>query len=539
MELATLRPMTPPAADATRPPVEKEARLRLLNDLTASLNLGRSVEEIFDLVYSRLQPLVPYHRMAIAVTDEKRQKLAIIAVRSDGKMVLGKGYAGEIAGSSLAPLLREGRVRILNDLQDYLQRKPQSESTRLIVREGMRSSLTLPLVVQGEPVGVMFFSNRAAQAYRPEHEEILRAIVGHVAIAVERTRLLDTLRERTEYLESLLQNSADAIIVEDREGRIRTWNEGARRMYGFAAEEIVGGPLERLVPRDLLDSGELDRLRARVEAEAFVKDYETARLTRDGRRIAVNLTSTLMRSRQGRIVGRSIIERDVTHVKRLQQELINSQSLAAVGELAATVAHEIKNPLAGISGAIQVLREAIPAESGRREIVTEILAQIARLDNTVRDLLTYSRPATPVRQEVELGEMLVRPWALLSQQDGAGQVRFTVEGAEGIRVPVDPSLFQQVWLNLYQNAVEAMPKGGELSVRVRGAGPVEVEVRDSGSGIEAGHLAKMFRPFFSTKTRGTGLGLAITKKIVEAHGGSIRVESEPKKGTSVRVEIPR
>jgi len=227
------------------------------------------------------------------------------------------------------------------------------------------------------------------------------------------------------------------------------------------------------------------------------------------------------------------------NLKALQEELVKSQSLAAVGELAATVAHEIKNPLAGISGAIQVLADAIPAADPRRDVVGEILEQIQRLDNTVRELLTFARPTTPALQEIDLGETLRRAWALLAQQPDAEGVTFTAEGADGLRLRADPVLLHQVWVNLFQNAMEAMPRGGELRVRAADGPLVCVQIADSGGGVEPAHVPNLFRPFFSTKSRGTGLGLAISRKIIEAHGGTIRMESAPRRGATVTLEIPR
>jgi PAS domain S-box-containing protein len=512
---------------------------QLLGDITHQINLGTPSDHIFDLIYERLAEFVPYDRVAVALADERRERLHITIAKSNGKMVLGRGYSGVLAGSSLEPLLVKGAIRVINDLQEYLADHPDSESTRLIVKEGMRSSLTLPLLSSGRPVGVMFFSSRQTHAYRPEHEEFLRGIVGHMAILVERSRLQDVLRERTEYLENILQNSVDAIIVEDREGRIRTWNEGARRIYGYTSDEIVGRPLEVLVPPEPARAKELAEVRRRVEAEGFVKDFETEGVTRDGRRVVVNISSTVLRNKSGRLVGRSIVQRDVTVVKRMQEDLVRSQSLAAVGEMAATVAHEIKNPLAGISGAIQVLADAMPPGDGRRDIVKEVLDQITRLDRTVRDLLTYSRPATPQRDELDLGESIGRAWALLAPQPQAAAIRFLLEGGHGVRVSADAQLLHQVWVNLFQNAIEAMGRGGELRVVVRSGDPVRVEVRDSGDGIDPAHAERLFRPFFSTKTRGTGLGLAISKKIIEAHAGRIGCESRPGKGTTFTVEISR
>ncbi len=512
---------------------------QLLNEITRELNLGATLEEIFSHLYERLRDYVPYHRIAIALLDGKRENLSILAGRSDDRMLLSKGYTDAIEGTSLEPLLREGRTRILNDLEEHLRRNPGSEATRLIVKEGMRSSLTLPLLVDGKPIGVMFFSSRDRDVYTPAHEEFLRGIVDHVAVAVERTSLLDALREKTEYVESILNGSAEAIIVESSDGRIRTWNEGARRIYGYGPEEAIGRPLEMLLPEDLARSGAMDSVRDRVRAEGFVKDDEGVHLTRDGRRIWVSQTSTLLRDREGKAIGRSIVQRDVTQLRKLQEDLVHTRSLAAVGELAATVAHEIKNPLAGISGAIQVLADAMPPDDPRREVIRQIIDQIRRLDNTVRDLLSFARPATPSLRDVDLEEGLRRAWALLASQPGAARVRFSIEGAEGIRARWDPQLMHQVWLNLFQNALEAMPQGGTLRARASRGSDLRIEVRDTGGGIDGPVLEKMFRPFFSTKTRGTGLGLAISRRIVEAHGGWIRVESAPGRGTSFFVEIPQ
>ena len=513
--------------------------IQLLNDITQGIYLGNTLEEVFGLIYDRLREFVPYNRIAIAVVDDRKEALSILAARSDGKMVLNKGYMGRIRGSSLEPLIREGKTRVINDLQGYLERKPGSESTRLIVKEGMRSNLTLPLYVQGQIAGVMFFSSRQADAYKPEHEAFLKNIVGHMALALEKSRLKDALREKGDYLENVLQNSADAIVVCDTQNRISTWNEGARRMFGYEPDEILGRDYSVFVPAEVVASGEALRIKDLVERDGFLKDHECVRMTKDGRRLTVSVTSTLLRDARGKAIGRTSIVRDVTHLKELQHELVTSQSLAAVGELAATGAHEIKNPLAGISGAIQVLRDGFEPDDRRREVVAEVLEQITRLDNTVRDLLMFARPAIPMLQEVDLAQSLERTWGLLSQQPGAAEVSFRVEGAEGTNLRGDPQLLHQVWVNLFQNAVEAMPRGGTLLVRVSGRGPVRVEVRDDGHGIDRAGLARLFKPFFTTKTRGTGLGLAISKKIVEAHRGRVWAESEPRKGTSVFVEIPR
>jgi PAS domain S-box-containing protein len=341
-------------------------QIQLLEAITRKINLGASLEETFDLIFDRLHAFVPYNRIAVAVTDEARERLSIIAAKSDGKVVLGRGYSGVVTGSSLEPLIREDRIRVINDLQDYLEKKPSSDSTRLIVREGMKASLTLPLMIDGQPVGVMFFSSRVSGIYKPEHVEFLRNIVGHMAIAVERARLMDGLRERTEFLENILQNTLDGIVVVDGQNRIKTWNEGARSIFGYSAAEAIGQPLDLLLRDEDLGTGEAMRLEETLAKDGLVRRFETGMRKKSGDPVLVEISATYLKDKKGRPIGRSCVIRDVTDVKSMQQELVRTQSLAVVGELAATVAHEIKNPLAGISGAIQILAEGMPKNDGRQ-----------------------------------------------------------------------------------------------------------------------------------------------------------------------------
>ena len=181
----------------------------------------------------------------------------------------------------------------------------------------------------------------------------------------------------------------------------------------------------------------------------------------------------------------------------------------------------------------------MPKGDGRREVVGEILDQVHRLDRTVRDLMNFARPIAPVRQAQNLAESLQGAWSLLAPQSEAKGIRFILDAAPAAELRADPQLIRQVWINLFLNAIEAIPKGGEVVTRVQEGEKVRIEVQDSGNGIDAATIEKIWRPFFTTKTRGTGLGLPLVRKIVEAHGGRIWCESEPSKRTSFFVEIPR
>lgn len=519
-------------ADPTR--VQSDSMLELLRDLTEAINAGKNLDEILDTVYERLRSHIPYDRIGVALVDAVRNRLVLVAVRTQGPTALRVGYTGPIQGSTLERILTTGRPRILNDLEEYLREKPESASTRLMIQEGMRSSLTLPLIVRGRPVGVMFFSSRAPGVYRDEHVGFLRLISGHLAITVEKTLLLKELKDKSDYLENLLRNSADAIVVFDRDNVIRSWNRGAERIFGHTEAEVVGKHASILDPPE--SPGDVDRLARLVAERGYVQGYETSRMTKDGRRLEVSVTSTAIFDEHGRYAGRSAILRDLTPIRRLQEEIAEKRSLAAVGELAASVAHEIKNPLAGISGAVQILARSFPPGDRRRTISQELLQQVARLDATVRDLLIYARPWRPTPAPVDLSELV-----------GTVLGRLPLDGIRVLRdlpdrcvIEGDSALLEHMFVNLFQNAADAMPQGGALTVRVReNGGHARVEIADTGIGISAAHRERLFKPFFSTKARGTGLGLAISKKVIDAHRGSIEIESEPGRGTLVRVTLPR
>lgn len=225
---------------------------------------------------------------------------------------------------------------------------------------------------------------------------------------------------------------------------------------------------------------------------------------------------------------------------RYEERLSESEHLATIGRLAATLAHEIKNPLAGISGAIQVFGAELDDNHPHKEVITEVMRQIDRLDAAVRDLLVFARPKPPVRRVQNLSEVVERALLLLRREPTCRTLAIHCEGLDRrIDIAVDETQIQQVMTNLLLNAAHACGPRGQVWCRLaqlpRSA---RIEVEDDGVGIKPDLLDKVFEPFFTTKARGTGLGLAICKRIVETHGGSIRLDSTPGKGTRISIELP-
>lgn len=225
---------------------------------------------------------------------------------------------------------------------------------------------------------------------------------------------------------------------------------------------------------------------------------------------------------------------------QMQVRLAESEHLANVGQLAATLAHEIKNPLTGISGAIQVIGSSLPPGSPHKEVIGEVLSEIDRLDATARDLLIYARPKPPLRKKRQVGPLLQDTLMLLRQEPAVHGLLIHCDGLEcAAEALLDETQFRQVVSNLLLNAAHACEKGGEVTFRVSSqVGMVRVEVIDTGIGMPADAVLHAFEPFYTTKAKGTGLGLSICKWIVESHGGKIRLESEPDQGTTVTIELP-
>lgn len=233
-----------------------------------------------------------------------------------------------------------------------------------------------------------------------------------------------------------------------------------------------------------------------------------------------------------------LLQQEVRQAHFKQMERMDR--LASVGEMAAGIAHEIRNPLAGISGAITVMADDLPSDDARQPILREVLQQIRRLDKTVTDLLYYARPGDPEFTKCDINELISKTLFFVSQHPEARNVHRTEELTRDLpAVEVDSTQVQQILLNLLLNAIQAMPKGGTLRVGTEQAeGHIRVAISDSGSGIPEEEREKIFTPFFTTKARGTGLGLSICRRLVEQQGGAIEVQDTPGGGTTMVLSLP-
>jgi len=368
---------------------------------------------------------------------------------------------------------------------------------------------------------------------------------GTIAVAHDLTeirRLEDDLAVKNRFMANILRDSADAIITMDADDVVTSWNKGAESIFGYSAGEMIGHPVDILIPPELRDIRELESISRKFRAQGAVRNYQTERITKDGRRIQVIFTRTAIRDDSGKLIGSSSVLKDVTSFRTLEKQLADAEHLATLGELSAGLAHEIKNPLAGIKGAIDVIRDSLPPADVHRDILGDVLHEVNRIDQIVRDLLGYAKPKPPAHSPIDLPTLAQRTIAIAraAPKHGSISIRLTLQA----RIPDftgDETQLEQVLVNLLLNAQNAMPSGGRIEVILDydlPAKTIRIEVKDDGPGIPEEIQARVFQPFFTTRTDGTGLGLATCLKNVHYHGGSIEVRSKPGHGTTFSIAIP-
>ncbi|MEZ4279312.1 MAG: ATP-binding protein [Myxococcota bacterium] len=382
------------------------------------------------------------------------------------------------------------------------------------------------------------------------------------AALVRKTSDLEQLRDLHRLI---VESIASGLATIDSAGRVTSFNPEAERITGVSAAEASGRPIEELIPgaSAVIGMGESgERRPARSGRDRIA--YRNAR----GEELFVGLATSRLVGSEGEPLGRVVIFQDVTSVVSMEQELRRSERLAAVGEMAARMAHEIRNPLASISGSVQLLQGSQTAPTGdpaQGRLMGIVVREVDRLNDLIGDFLRYSRPAPLALESVRLAD-LVREIAGVAEGRSADDLTLRFELDDSVVVRADPAQLKGAVWNLWNNALEAMGGKGELRVRVRraeagvssqderlpGRNAPEVreagdarpeargvlEVEDTGPGMSAELQDRIFEPFFTTKQDGTGLGLATVQRIVEQHGGGIEISSEVGRGTTFRVLLP-
>ena len=353
-----------------------------------------------------------------------------------------------------------------------------------------------------------------------------------------RAKLEEQLRGSEARWRSIVESAVDGIVVIDAYGRIEAFNPAAERLFGYAEADVVNRNVNMLMPAPY--HAEHDGYLARYLATGVQKiigiGREVTGLRKDGATFPVHLSVGEMTvAGERKFTG---ILHDLSARVRIEQQLREQSTLARLGEMAAVIAHEVKNPLAGIRGAIQIIGGRLPQGSKDAVIAKEIIGRIDALNEMMKDMLMFARPPSLRPGPVELDRLVARTANLLSSDPVFKDVRVEVKGSAP-PIAADAELLQIVFQNLLVNGAHAMQGHGTIQISVKAVdSSCEIAFSDAGPGIPPEILDKIFTPFFTTKSRGSGLGLPTAKRLVEAHHGQIGITCPPSGGTTVTIHLP-
>jgi two-component system NtrC family sensor kinase len=389
-----------------------------------------------------------------------------------------------------------------------------------------------------------------ATAYR----NYARQIVGYEGVCIDQSQIVSMekeLKEANDFLNNVIRSSPDAIIGADMQGTIFTWNQGAEETLGYSTEEVV----DKMDVRELYTGDDAYEVMKHMRSPEYggpgkLRSFPMNFLDRQGTPVEGNLSANLIYDESGKEMAsvgffvdlgeRLEMERKL---HRTQEQLLQSEKLAAMGRLTSQLAHELNNPLYGIMNTLELMKTEIPPTNKRRKLLEMALSECVRLADMLRKTLSFSKPDQEHRCTVDINTILDEILLLHEKQLREIDIKLDTDLADGLEpVLASKNQLRQVFLNLISNAKDAMPDGGNLTISTQGDGKqVVVRVADTGIGIKPENMDKIFETFFTTKTdtvKGVGLGLSVCYGFIKDHGGDIKVESKPGVGTTFMVILP-
>ncbi len=494
-----------------------------------------------------LDPTRALERFVDAASDIAQADGAAIGLLGDdgrvrvpvarGALMRLAGWHGSASGSAIERVIRSGSPWIVADTATGagLAAAPIFPDADI----EMRSGAVLPISRRGERIGAVALIRLDANPFTEVTIGRVHAMTDLLNIALENAELVETLRRAEWRFRTLFRSAPDAVFTVLNSGRIREANVAASEILGLDTVRMVGRRLSELADKD--DRARLDEALAATFEGRPARLEMTFRGAPGGPSRVVSLAASLLPEADPPSV--LVVARDVTAEREMRGRLMESDRLAAVGELVAGVAHEVNNPLSSISAYAQLLLRDPAIEGPQREQVEVIRSETTRAAQVVKDLLAFARRSEPRHEPLDLNLVVARTVRMRSYQLSSHRV--TLDQALDENLPAvigDARQLQQVCLNLVTNATQAMgDRGGTLTIATRSAGGnVILEVSDTGSGIPAEVRARIFEPFFTTKKEGegTGLGLSVSYGIVTAHRGRIEMAATSDRGTTFRVQLP-
>jgi len=359
------------------------------------------------------------------------------------------------------------------------------------------------------------------------------------------------IKRQESYLEILVDSSIDAFIATDMKGRITLFSKGAENIFGHKAEEVQGTAISNFYVKGMNEAKKIMKI---LYETGILRNYETEMFVKNGKRVNMNLSVSLLKNNKGELIGTLGIGKDFTEFKRIERQIQQSEKMATVGELAAGIAHEVGTPLNVILGTAEYLMMEIDEDDPKTEDLKVITSQAEHIAKLIRQLLKFSRYNQPEFKSININTLIEDVLKLTDHRttkEKIKEIKVVTDLQQDIPLIVgDHNQLQQVIINMIVNALHAMDQGGTLSISTtldessisveNGNRFAEISISDTGCGIPPQNIQKIFNPFFTTKDidKGTGLGLTVSHRIIEDHNGTIEVKSKIDEGTRFTVRLP-
>ena len=516
---------------------------RTLVEFARDLNSETDLRAMLSAVVDRLAHTLRVDRVAVFLASENADDLEKFFLAKS----FGIGSAGELDLDFLGRLTdqRSPAHLFFENTHNVLNASPAAQAA--IAK--LELNYYIPCRVQNRTIAVLGMGKTVDSDYlSSEDVELLETLSGYIGIAIQNARLYASLQQRAaayerlkEFNENIVESISVGVLAVDLADRVESWNSQMEVMYATPRAQALGRSLSNLFPAEFVQ--EYYRIRQSPGIHNF---YKFRLETPAGETRVANIAIAPLVTRQFEVVGRIIIVDDISERLELESQLSQAEKMSSIGLLAAGVAHEVNTPLAVISSYTQMLAKHLQGDEKRSAILEKITQQTFRASEIVNSLLNFSRTSGSEFQILDLNKVIQDTLTLLEHQFKTSRVH--VESELYSQLPSimgNSGKLQQVFLNLFLNAKDAMPNGGTLRVSTSNGDGVRVMVSDTGSGIAPEHLNRIYDPFFTTKTkagegqrRGTGLGLSVTYGIIQEHAGKIQVSSRQGQGTTFALEFP-
>ena len=516
---------------------------RTLVEFARDLNSETDLRAMLSAVVDRLSHTLLVDRVAVFLASEKPEDLEkFFLAKSFGissAQNLELDFLGRLASQKApAHLFFENTHHVLNA-------SPAAQAT--IAK--LELNYYIPCRVQNRTIAVLGMGKTVESDYlSSEDVELLETLSAYIGIAIQNARLYASLQQRIaayerlkEFNENIVESISVGVLAVDLADRVESWNSQMEVMYAKPRAQALGRPLSEIFPSAFVEEY------YRVRQSPGIHNFYKFRLnTPMGESRVANIAIAPLVTRQFEVVGRIIIVDDITDRLELESQLSQAEKMSSIGLLAAGVAHEVNTPLAVISSYSQLLAKQLQGDEKRSAILEKIAQQTFRASEIVNSLLNFSRTSGSEFQLVDLNRVIQDTLTLLEHQFKTGRVHIHSDLYRELPgIMGNSGKLQQVFLNLFLNAKDAMPNGGTLKVSTENGDGVRVVISDTGSGIAPEHLNRIYDPFFTTKVkpgegqrRGTGLGLSVSYGIIQEHAGKIQVDSRPGQGTTFALEFP-